>query len=243
MRTMFDAVAKPITSGIELCRATAPTALPMDHATEADNMEPTKALRTPRWESCDHIADMTHRSRNVYPPTASPNRTRSILNNSGHCLENCTGSRLGVYDTTISANLITSNSTNAILSTNIRNRPRLISTNSSHCKENCSGSHLENETTISTKITPSKPIRKSLRQNMVRNVNVYNQYIKKYKKEHSYLKALRTLCEGSNTNPAHKDAFNLLMSDLKGRKIRCGIDSQLMIMVRLLRGFYVRRKF
>ena len=63
------------------------------------------------------------------------------------------------------------------------------------------------------------------------------------KKEHSYLKALRTLCEGSNTNPAHKDAFNLLMSDLKGRKIRCGIDSQLMIMVRLLRGFYVRRKF
>ena len=43
MRTMFDAVAKPITSGIELCRATAPTALPMDHATEADNMEPNPA--------------------------------------------------------------------------------------------------------------------------------------------------------------------------------------------------------
>ena len=43
MRTMFDAVAKPITSRIELCRATAPTALPMDHATEADNMEPNPA--------------------------------------------------------------------------------------------------------------------------------------------------------------------------------------------------------
>ena len=65
MRTMFDAVAKPISSGIELCRATAPTALPMDHATEAGNMEPTRALQTPRWESCDHTADMTHRSRNV----------------------------------------------------------------------------------------------------------------------------------------------------------------------------------
>ena len=43
MQTMFDAVAKPITSGIELCRATAPTALPMDHATEADDMEPIRA--------------------------------------------------------------------------------------------------------------------------------------------------------------------------------------------------------
>ena len=124
---MFDAVAKPITFGIELCRATAPIALPMDHATdEADNMESTRALQTSRWESCDHIADMTHRSRNIYPPTASPNRTRSILNNSGHCLENCTGSRLGVYDTTISANLITSNSTNAIFSTSICDRTRLF---------------------------------------------------------------------------------------------------------------------
>jgi hypothetical protein len=36
MRTMFDAVAKPTTSVIELCRATAPTALPIDRVTEAD---------------------------------------------------------------------------------------------------------------------------------------------------------------------------------------------------------------
>jgi len=41
---------KPITSGIELCRAMAPTALSMDHATEADGMEPTRALQLPRWE-------------------------------------------------------------------------------------------------------------------------------------------------------------------------------------------------
>jgi hypothetical protein len=104
------------------------------------------------------------------------------INNSGHCLENCTGSRSGVDDTTISANLITSNSTNAILSTNIRHRTRLISTNSSHCKENRRGSHLENAMTVSTKITPSKPaaIRKSLRQNMVRNINVYDKHVKKY---------------------------------------------------------------
>ena len=38
---------------------------------------------------------------------------------------------------------------------------------------------------------------------MMRNINVYDQYVnKKYMKEHSYLKALRTLCEGRNTNPA-----------------------------------------
>ena len=29
------------------------------------------------------------------------------------------------------------------------------------------------------------------------------------------LKALRALREGRNTNPAHKDAFNLLISDLR----------------------------
>ena len=78
MRIIFDAVAKPITSGIELCRATAPIALPMDYATEADDMEPTRALQIPRWESCDHIADKIPRSRNVYPPTFSQDRTRSV---------------------------------------------------------------------------------------------------------------------------------------------------------------------
>ena len=56
MRTMFDAVAKPITSGIELCRATAPTALPMDHATEADNMEPTRACsRSPSHSLANYV--------------------------------------------------------------------------------------------------------------------------------------------------------------------------------------------
>ena len=110
-----------------------------------EDMEPTRALQTPRWESCDHTADMTHRSRNVYPPTASQGRTRSLLNHSGHCLENCTGSRSGVDDTTISANLITwlHQIPHAILSTSIRNRTRLISTNSSHCKENHTKSHLK----------------------------------------------------------------------------------------------------
>ena len=50
---------------------------------------------------------------------------------------------------------------------------------------------------------------------MVRNINVYNQHVKKHVKEYSYLKALRALCEGRNTNPAHKDALNLLISVLR----------------------------
>ena len=37
----------------------------------------------------------------------------------------------------------------------------------------------------------------------------------KHMKEHSYMKALRALREGRNTNPAHKDGFNLLISDLR----------------------------
>jgi hypothetical protein len=56
MRTMFDAVAKPITSGIELCRASAPTALPMDYATETDDMGPTGVSQIPRRES-QHQSD------------------------------------------------------------------------------------------------------------------------------------------------------------------------------------------
>ena len=107
MRTMFDAVAKPITSAIELCRAMAPTALSMDHATEADEMEPTRALQIPRWESCDHIVGMIPRFGNIYPPTVPQNRSRPLLNNSGHCLEKGTGSRSGVEDTTIPDTLVT----------------------------------------------------------------------------------------------------------------------------------------
>ena len=89
---------------------------------------------------------------------------------------------------------------------------------------------MENEITVSSKITPSKPIRMSLRQNMVRNIKVYNKHVKQHRKEHSYIKASRALRDGKNTNPAHKVAFDSLISDLR-RKFRFGIESQLMIMV------------
>ena len=141
-----------------------------DTITEADNMGPTGASQIPQWESqhqcdpqvaprstwpqplvskpCDHTADTISRSMNANPPTVSQDWTRPLLNNSGHCLKNRTGSRSGVEDTTISANSTTSNSTNVILSTSFHNRTRSISTNSGHCKENCTGSHLENEVTV-----------------------------------------------------------------------------------------------
>ena len=57
-----------------------------------------------------------------------------------------------------------------------------------------------------------------------------NKHVKKHLKEYNYMKALRALREGRNTNPAHKYAFNSLISDLK-KKIRIAIESQLMIMI------------
>ena len=95
-----------------------------------------------------------------------------------------------------SANLtkLTSNSTDVILSTSFHNRTRPISANSGHCNENCTWSHLENEVTVSSKTTTSKPIRKSFRQNMTRNINVYNKHVKKRKKEYKIIQKREGLC-------------------------------------------------
>ena len=131
---------------------------------------------------CGHTADTISRSMNFNTPTVSQYRTRPLLNNSGHCLENRTESRSGVEYATIAANLTTSNPTNAILSTSFHNRTRPISTNSGHCKENRTGSNLENEVTVLSKTTPPKPI-SILRQNIVRNKNVYDKHVKKHFKK------------------------------------------------------------
>ena len=40
-RNVFNCVAKSIMSGIKICKANAPTALPMDHAVEIHQIEPT----------------------------------------------------------------------------------------------------------------------------------------------------------------------------------------------------------
>jgi hypothetical protein len=60
---------------------------------------------------------------------------------------------------------------------------------------------------------------------MVRNINVYNKHVKKHTKEYNYMKALRALRECRNTNPARKDAFNSLISDLKKKNPHWGRKS------------------
>ena len=62
-------------------------------------------------EPCDHTTtDTISPSTNAKPSTVvSQDRTRLLLNNSGHCLENCTGFRVEFEDTTTFANSTTSN--------------------------------------------------------------------------------------------------------------------------------------
>jgi hypothetical protein len=111
---MFDAVAKPIASGIEKCRATVPTVLHMDHVVEEIEAGPIGDLQIPRWESShrsvlhelhqniwtqpsmheslNHTMDAISHSTNVNPSTVFNDRPRPLSNNSGHCLEAHTGS-------------------------------------------------------------------------------------------------------------------------------------------------------
>ena len=59
--------------------------------------------------------------------------------------------------------------------------------------------HLENEVTAtSSKSTPFKPIRRSLRQLMVRNENDYIKHVKLHRKKINYMKALGALRKGRN---------------------------------------------
>jgi hypothetical protein len=49
-RSIFNGVAKTV-SGIGICKANAPTASPMDFATEVDEMGPTLNSLSPRWDT------------------------------------------------------------------------------------------------------------------------------------------------------------------------------------------------
>jgi mRNA degradation ribonuclease J1/J2 len=121
---------------------------------------------------------MTSRSLNINPHNISPNRTRSALNTSDHCVENRSGTCSEVENTSISVNHATSNSTNIILATSFHNRTRQTLTNSSHCTENRAGSRLEDEVTATFKTTPIKETRKSLRQFILRNKSNYIEHVK-----------------------------------------------------------------
>ena len=84
------------------------------------------------------------------------------------------------------------------------NRKQKSYITSGHCMENCTGSHLENEVTAtSSKSTPFKPIRRSLRQLMVRNENDYIEHVKSCSGvENKTFSANLTTSKSTNVIPA-----------------------------------------
>ena len=136
-RTMVDAVALPLKSGIAVCSANAPRRLPTDDAVEAGEAGPSGSSQIPRWESAHTLTmDVMSHSTIVNPATVSHDRTRPLTNNSGHCLETNMGSHLEV-DETISPDSTTviSNLTTANSSTAFHDSTRLPSKTSGHCLE------------------------------------------------------------------------------------------------------------
>jgi hypothetical protein len=166
MRTMFDAVAKPIASGIAL------TVLHMDHVVEEVEAGPIGNSQIPRWvsshrnvlhelprciwtqpsmqESLLRSMDAMSHSTNINPSTVFHDRTRPLSNNSGHCLEAHTGSYLEDEDTATLANWAMSHSTTVIPSTVIHDRIQPLLTNSGHCLEKRKVSNLEDEDTATS---------------------------------------------------------------------------------------------
>ena len=144
--------------------------------------------------------------------------TRLSPKHLGHCLENDAGSQLVDVDTATSSTMVEMISpySNVDPFTAPKTRTRLISKNLGHCLECHNGSHSENR----DKPTSSKLFRMSSRQNMPRNLNFYDKYIRKDRKRHSYTIALRALFEGRDNNPAHEKFFNSLISGLK-KKNQC----------------------
>ena len=104
----------------------------------------------------------------------------------------------------------------------------VLTKNSGCCLERHTGSHSENR----DKATPSKPVRKSSKQNILRNLNHVNRRVRKHRKRSSYTLAMRALVEGRDNNPAHKEFFNSLISDLKKKNTHV-IGRQLMVEIQL----------
>ena len=116
-----------IMSGIRICKANAPIALPMDHAAEILQMEPTwnysqtvrvdtpnqrdlqhprnhPPPRIPMQDLSNHTMDATiSTSSNADPSTASDARSWPTSNNSGRCSECHTGSHSKNRDKTTPA--------------------------------------------------------------------------------------------------------------------------------------------
>ena len=184
-RNVFNCVAKAIMSGIRICKANASTALPMDHAVEILQMEPTWSYPERVQLDTPELRDLQH-SRNQRPP---PVHLRDL---SIHPMD---------------AIIPTSSNANPSTASDVRSRP--ISNNAGRCSEHNTGPQLKD------KFTPRKSSRKAKRQNKVININGYKKWVRECYKEHTYRHNFRILCQGRENNPIHADVFNELIENLK----------------------------
>ena len=154
-RNVFNCVAKAIMSGIRICKANAPTALPMDHAVEILQMESTLSYPERVQPDTPELRDIQH-PRNQPP---SPVHLRDLSN---HPMD---------------AMIPTSSNANPSTASDVRSRP--ISNNPGRCSEHNSGPYLKD------KFTPRKSSRNAKRQNMAININGYKRWVRKcHKRKH-----------------------------------------------------------
>jgi hypothetical protein len=169
----------------------APTALPMDHAVEILQMEPT-------WNYSQTVRINTPKQRDLQHPCNQPPPRIHLRELSNH---------------TMDAMISTSSNANPSTASDVRSWP--ISNNSGRCSERHTGSRSKNP----DKFTPRKPTRNPKRRNMVININGYKKWAKKCLKQLTYRHNMMILCQGREDNPLHTDAYNVLIKNLiEGKK-------------------------
>ena len=152
-------------SGITICKANAPTALPMDHAVEILQMESTVSYPERVQPDTPELRHIQH-TRNQSP---SPVHLRDLSN----------------YP--MDAMMPTSSNANPSTASDVRSRP--ISNDQGRCSEQNSGPYLKD------KFTPRKSSRNAKRQNMVININGYIRWVRKCHKRSTYENNLRIKVE------------------------------------------------
>ena len=137
-RNVFNCVAKAIMSGIRICKANAPTALPMDHALEILQMEPTLSYPERVQPDTPELRDYNIHAFNRHHPSTYET-----------CLIILWMRDLSNYP--MDALIPTSSNTNPSTASDVRSRP--ISNNPGRCSEHNSGPYLKH------KFTPRKSSR------------------------------------------------------------------------------------
>ena len=163
-------------SGIRICKANAPTALPMDHAAEILQMEPT-------WNYSQTVRVDTPNQRDLQHPRNQPPPCIPMQDLSNH---------------TMDATISTSSNADPSTASDVRSWP--ISNNSGRYSERHTGSHSKNR----DKFTPRKPTRNPKRRNMVININGYKKWAGKCLRQlFTYKRNMMILCQGREDNPIH----------------------------------------